>query len=104
MRMGKGTGRIDYTLLLYFMSYDLDQIITGLQVAIAVMVIVLLYHGIFIVVDLRKVMRRVNDVTQQVEDMVMKPISMADHVLSWVVDYIEEDKKKKKGKSKKKAK
>jgi len=72
-----------------------------LQVAIAVMVIILLYHALFIAVDLRRILRRADDVTKQVEDMIMKPISMADSILEWVMERIEQDKKKGKSKAKK---
>jgi len=77
------------------MSFSFDQILAGLEIAIAVMIIVILYHGLFIAVDLRRILRRVDSVTKQVESMIMKPISVADSVLSWLLDYIEEDKKKK---------
>ncbi|MBU0767045.1 hypothetical protein KKF55_04695 [Patescibacteria group bacterium] len=81
----------------------MDQVLTVLQIAAVIFLIIILYHGLFIAVDLRKTMRRVNDVTRQVEDTVMKPISMADHILQYVMDYIENDKKdSKKKKSKKK--
>ncbi|MCF7844813.1 MAG: hypothetical protein K9M03_03225 [Kiritimatiellales bacterium] len=80
----------------------MDQVLTVLQIAAVIFLIIILYHGLFIIVDLRKVMRRVNDVTRQVEDTVMKPISMADHILQYVMEYIEKDKKSEKKKSKKK--
>ena len=86
--------------------FNAEQILIGLQIAIAVLVLVLLYHVLFIAVDLRRILRRVDDVTKQIEEMIMKPISMADHILKWVKDYIEQDQKKskkgKKSKSKKK--
>jgi len=81
----------------------MDQVLTVLQIAAVIFLLIILYHGLFITVDLRKTMRRVNDVTKQVEDTVMKPISMADHILQWVMEYVEKDQKKSsKKKSKKK--
>ena len=80
----------------------MDQILTVLQIAAVIFLLIILYHGLFITVDLRKTMRRVNDVTRQIEDTVMKPISMADHILQWVMEYIEKDNKSSKKKSKKK--
>jgi len=78
----------------------LEQIIAGLQIAVFILVLILLYHALFIAVDLKKILRRIDGITGQVEDAIMKPISVADHIFQWVMDYIEEDKKKKK-KSKK---
>lgn len=75
------------------MTMTMDQVLVALEIAAVIFLLIILYHGLFIVVDLRKVMRRVNDVTRQVEDTVMKPISMADHILQWVMEYIENDKK-----------
>ncbi len=66
----------------------------GLYIAVAVMLIVVLYHVIFIVVDLRKIARRFNDVTEEVETVIMKPISMADQALEWVLKFLEEKSEK----------
>jgi len=79
-----------------------DNILIGLQVATGIMLIVLLYHALFIAVDLRRILRRVDDLTKQIEDIVMKPISMADTILQWVMDYIEHDQKNGKNDKKKK--
>lgn len=76
----------------------MDQVMSGLEIAVAVMLIVLLYHALFIAVDLRKILKRVDDVTEQIESVIMKPISMADHILQWILDRIERDQ----GKGKKK--
>lgn len=74
--------------------------LTYLWIAVAVFLLVILYQVLFIVVDLRKIMRRVEDISAEVEQIIMKPISMADHILKWVTEMIEE--KQKKSKSKKK--
>lgn len=65
-----------------------------MEFAIAILVLIVLYHVIFIVVDLRKVMRRVEGLTQELEDVLMKPLSMVDAILQWVLDTIESGKKK----------
>jgi hypothetical protein len=77
----------------------MDQIMNGLEVVVAVMLIVLLYHALFIAVDLRKILKRVDDVTEQIESVIMKPMSMAVHILQWVLDHIEQDQGKGKKKS-----
>jgi hypothetical protein len=43
------------------------DILHGLYIAVGIMLIVVLYHVIFIVVDLRKTMRRVASVSEEVE-------------------------------------
>lgn len=63
--------------------------------AVAVLLLIVLYHLIFVVVDLRKIMRRVEGITQELEDVIMKPLSMADSILQWVLDMIEKTAKKK---------
>ncbi len=66
-----------------------DDILTGLFIAVAVMLLIVLYHVLFIVVDLRKIMRRVGEVSEQVEAIIMKPLTMTDTILEWVLEYIE---------------
>jgi cell shape-determining protein MreC len=82
------------------MQLSSGEILTGLYIVIGIMLIVVLYHVLFIVVDLRKVLRRIEDITAQVESVILKPISMADQILEWVVDHIESWKEEKGKKSK----
>ncbi|TSC58319.1 MAG: hypothetical protein Greene041662_764 [Candidatus Peregrinibacteria bacterium Greene0416_62] len=65
------------------------DLLLGLQIVISVIVIVVLYHVLFIVVDLRKVLRRVDDITEQVEAIILKPISLADQILGKVMEMME---------------
>jgi len=58
------------------------------------MLLIVLYHVLFIVVDLRKTMRRVEGLTQQVEEVLLKPISMADQAFNWALSLLEHKKKK----------
>ncbi|MFH1444326.1 MAG: hypothetical protein ABIG34_02970 [Candidatus Peregrinibacteria bacterium] len=71
-----------------------SDLLLGMEFAIAILILIVLYHVIFIVVDLRKVMRRVEGITQELEDVLMKPLSMVDSILQWVLDTIEHSKKK----------
>lgn len=66
-----------------------DDVLTAILILVAVMLVIVLYHVLFIVVDLRKVMRRVEDVSHQVEEIIMKPLTMTDKILEWVLEYIE---------------
>jgi predicted Holliday junction resolvase-like endonuclease len=94
------SGTLQCTLPLLPML-SLGQLYIGLQVAVAVLVIVLLYNLLFVAVDLRKILRRVDSVTRQLEDVIMRPISMADVIFNWIMEYIENDQKAKEKKQKK---
>jgi cell shape-determining protein MreC len=72
------------------MSWSPEDIMMGLYIAVAVMLIVVLYHVIFIVVDLRKMMKRFDSLTAEVETIVMKPLSMADKGLEWMIQFFQE--------------
>ena len=48
------------------MTWSSLDILHGLYIAVAVMLIVVLYHIIFIVVDLRKTMRRIESITEEI--------------------------------------
>ncbi len=80
------------------------QLLIGLEVAVLIMVMILLYHALFVVVDLRKIMRRFSELTKEVEDMIMKPLSIIDTVLEWTLESLEESMKPKKKPKKKKKK
>lgn len=71
-----------------------SDLLLGMEFAIAILLLIVLYHAIFIVVDLRKVMRRVEGLTEELEDVLMKPLSMIDAILQWVLDTIEHGTKK----------
>lgn len=73
-----------------------SDLLLGFEFAIFVLVLIVLYHVIFIVVDLRKILRRVEGVTREIEDVLMKPLSMIDSILQWVLDMIERTQKKEK--------
>jgi hypothetical protein len=78
----------------------LDGLIGVLYALVAVMLIVVLYHILFIVVDLRKIARRFEDTTAQVEAMILKPLAIIDEAFQWVIDHVHTQEKKhhKKGK------
>ena len=77
-----------------------SDVFAYLQITVALLLVIVLYHVLFIVVDLRKVLRRIEAVTKEVENVIMKPIGMADQVLQAIMSFLEEqqkasDKKKK---------
>ena len=71
------------------MTWSSQDIMMGLYIAVAVMLIVALYHVIFIVVDLRKIMKRINNLTEEVEVILMKPLSMADKGIEWLIEFFQ---------------
>lgn len=70
-------------------TIDLGMVLGILYGLVAVMLLIVLYHVLFIIVDLRKITRRFEDVTSQVETVLLKPLSIADQVLQWVVEFFE---------------
>jgi hypothetical protein len=61
----------------------------GLMIAVLIGILIALYHLIFIAVDLRKVIRRAERLTGEVESVVHKPLAVTDKLLKWVIHFIE---------------
>lgn len=68
---------------------DSVSLLGGLYIVVGVMLVVVLYHILFIVVDLRKILRRIEGITAEVEGMVMRPLGLLDHLLQWVTEWVE---------------
>lgn len=81
------------------MSWSPADIMMGLYIAVAVMLIVVLYHVIFIVVDARKIVRRISSLSEEVETVIMKPLSMTDQLLQWLIDFFQEKAEKREKKN-----
>ena len=75
---------------------------------VAFLLAIFLYNLIFVVMDLRQVMKRLNDITAEVEEMIMAPVQMVSKVVEWIQKWVwdsyvtEKTKKKAVGKRKKK--
>jgi cell shape-determining protein MreC len=76
------------------------DILTYLKITVAVLLVVVLYHLLFITVDLRKVLRRIESITKEVENIIMKPISAADQILEAILGFVENQSKEKPKKKK----
>lgn len=72
------------------MTWTTADVSSVLYTVVAVMLIVILYHVVFVVVDLRKAMRRVELVTRELEAVILKPLRMTDKALTWMIHHIEE--------------
>jgi len=71
------------------MLIDIGTLVAILYAVVGVMIIVVLYHVLFILVDLRKIARRFEDLTSQVEAVLLKPLSLADQGIQWVIDFVQ---------------
>lgn len=77
------------------------DVLTLLSIIAVAMLIILLYHLIFASVSLKRIADRMDDLSKDVEAIILKPIGAIDYVLDWflsVVESMREDKKHKKGK------
>lgn len=95
------------TLVYMELPLTTGDVLLYLEITVAVLLVVVLYHVLFIAVDLRKVLRKISRITEEVENFIMKPINAADQILEGVIQIIEEQtskppKKKKKSSKKKK--
>ncbi len=70
-------------------TIDVVMAMRILYSVVGLMVMVVLYHLIIILVDVRKIVRRFEDMTEQVEMVLLKPLTIADQVFAWVLDWIQ---------------
>lgn len=68
---------------------EATDLLLGLQIAIAVLAIIVFYHVLFIVVNARKIVARIQDITEQLEEVLLKPISMADQILEFIMQFFQ---------------
>lgn len=70
------------------MQFATSDILTVLLIIAVLLLIVVLYNVLFIVVDMRKIARRMNAITEQVEGMIMKPLSLVEESMTWLTDFL----------------
>ena len=71
------------------MEITYENLLSGLYIAVAIMLIVVLYHVLFIVSDVRKITRRTANLTEELQAVVMKPIGILDNAMDWAVHFLE---------------
>jgi hypothetical protein len=76
------------------------DVLIYLQITVGVLLVIVLYHLLFITVDLRKVLRRIEGITKEVESIIMKPLSAADQILEVILSFVESQSKEKPKKKK----
>lgn len=64
---------------------DILLLVTIISVGVvSLLLAVFLYHLIFVVMDLRQVMKRINDLTAEFEEMVRKPVEVMGMGIAWL--------------------
>jgi len=81
------------------MPLTTNDVLVFLEIIALLLLVVVLFHLVFVALDLRKIVKRVNTVTAQLEQVILKPINMADATVEWVAAFLEGySRKEKKGK------
>lgn len=71
------------------MQVSLSDVITLLTVLVLVMAVILLYNLIFVSVSLKKIVTRWDDLSKEVETLVLKPIGAIEYVLDFFANAVE---------------
>lgn len=82
------------------MQLSINDILTVLSVIAVGMVIILLYHLIFVSVSLRRIADRMDDLSKEVEAVILKPIGAIEYLIDWfgsAVEGMREKDERKKG-------
>ena len=51
---------------------------------ISFLLAIFLYNAVFIAMDLRKVMKRLNELSEQIEEMVSRPVELVSEIVDWL--------------------
>lgn len=86
----RGGTTVASVYLLPPMVWTTENLLGVLSVVAATMLIVVLYHALFVMVDLRKILRRIEGITHELESVLLKPLAMTDKILSWIMQQLEE--------------
>jgi len=71
------------------LQLNLNDILTLLSILAVGMLIILLYHLIFVSVSLRRITGRLDQVSKDVEAVILKPIGAIDFILEWVLSLLD---------------
>ncbi len=70
------------------------DVLTFLAILVGIMLVVVLYNVLLLFVDVRRIVKRADRLTERVESIVMKPLAIAEEVLSNVMALFEGRRKK----------
>jgi len=45
---------------------------------------IFLYNAVFIAMDIRKIVKRLNDLTEQLEEMLLRPVELVSEIVDWL--------------------
>jgi len=87
------------------MPLTTNDVLIFLEILALLLLVLVLFHLVFVALNLRRIVKRVNKVTTQLEEVILKPINMADATVEWVAAFLEgythkSGKNEKKGKKK----
>ncbi len=71
------------------MQLSLNDILSLLSVIAVLMVIILLYHLIFVSVSFRRIADRMDDLSKEIEGLVLKPIGAVEYLIDWFASAVE---------------
>lgn len=71
------------------MQLSINDILTVLSVIAVGMVIILLYHLIFVSVSLRRIADRMDELSKEVEAVILKPIGAIEYLIDWFGSAVE---------------
>ncbi len=77
-------------------TWTTEGVLSGLYAVVAVMLIIVLFNVLFIVVDARRIVRRVEKVTRELQTVILKPLAVTDQVLEWIMSMLNTHQKGKK--------
>lgn len=70
-------------------TFTYSDVLTILSIIAVVMLIVLLYNLIFMSASLRRMSERMDNLSKDIEAVVLKPIGAIDFVVDWFISAIE---------------
>lgn len=71
------------------LSITYNDILTLLSILAVALLVIILYHLIFVSASLRRTADRVDQLSEDLESLIMKPIGTIDYVIDWFIALIE---------------
>lgn len=71
------------------LQLNFNDILTLLSILAVAMLVILLYHLIFVSVSLRRIADRMDQMSKDVEAVILKPIGAIDYMLDWVLSMVD---------------
>lgn len=66
-----------------------NDILTLLSIIAVALLIVILYHLIFVSTSLRRTAERVDQLSEDIESMILKPLGTVDYMIDWFIAMVE---------------